>query len=125
MTRTTHGHHIPGTSRNDEMIKMDPYECGGLFTCNGCREEAFGNPQYSPKAMTPATDDVNHPAHYTDGNIEVADFIADKNFNFFLGNVIKYLSRAGKKDPAKHIQDLKKAQWYLTREIQRLENDGA
>lgn len=65
-------------------------------------------------------DSVNSPAHYTDGKIEVADFIADKNFNFFLGNVVKYISRAGKKDPLKHLEDLQKARWYLDREIKRI-----
>lgn len=66
-------------------------------------------------------DNVNHPAHYTDGKIEVSDFIADKNMNFFRGNVLKYICRAGKKDPDKEIEDLKKAEWYLNREIDRLE----
>ena len=66
-------------------------------------------------------DNVNHPAYYTDGSIEVSDFIADKNLNFFRGNVLKYICRAGKKDPDKEIEDLKKAEWYLNREIDRLE----
>jgi len=65
-------------------------------------------------------DPVNHPSHYTDGNIEVSDFIADKNFNFFRGNAIKYISRAGKKDPHKEQEDLEKAIWYLQREIHRM-----
>lgn len=65
-------------------------------------------------------DNVNHPSHYTDGNIEVMDFIEDKQLNFAKGNVIKYVSRAGKKDPNKELEDLKKAMWYLNREIERL-----
>ena len=67
------------------------------------------------------TDAINHPAYYTDGKIEVSDFIADKNMNFFRGNVVKYVARAGKKDPAREVEDLKKAQWYINREIERLE----
>lgn len=67
------------------------------------------------------SDPINHPAHYTDGMIEVADFIADKKLDFFLGNVVKYVCRAGKKDPAKEIEDLKKAHWYLTHKIDQLE----
>jgi len=43
-------------------------------------------------------DPVNHPSHYTDGNIEVIDFIEDKKFGYCLGNAIKYISRAGKKN---------------------------
>ena len=68
-----------------------------------------------------ADDNVSHPSYYTDGQIEVSDFIADKNLNFFRGNVIKYICRAGKKDPGKEIEDLKKAQWYINREIERVE----
>ena len=69
----------------------------------------------------PKTDAINHPAYYTDGKIEVSDFIADKNLNFFRGNVVKYVTRAGKKDPSKEVEDLKKAQWYINREIERVE----
>lgn len=67
------------------------------------------------------SDMVNHPSHYTDGNIEVIDFIEDKRLNYHRGNALKYLCRAGKKDPDKEIEDLQKAEWYLHREIQRLE----
>ena len=61
-------------------------------------------------------DVVNHPPHYRDGGIEVIDFIEAKDLNYRLGNVVKYVSRAGKKasDP---VQDLEKAAWYLQREI--------
>lgn len=67
------------------------------------------------------SDNVNHPSYYTDGNIEVIDFIEDKKLGFHLGNTVKYICRAGKKDPEKTIEDLQKAEWYLRREIQRLE----
>lgn len=66
-------------------------------------------------------DPVNSPAHYTDGKIEVIDFIEDKGFGYNLGNCIKYISRAGKKDVNKTVEDLKKAAWYLDRQIKRLE----
>ena len=66
------------------------------------------------------SDMVNHPSHYTDGKIEVVDFIEDKKLGFHLGNTVKYICRAGKKDPEKTIEDLQKAEWYLHREIQRL-----
>lgn len=68
-------------------------------------------------------DNVNHPAHYTDGKIEVIDYIQDKGFNFCRGNAIKYISRAGKKDKAKEIEDLQKAVWYLNKEIERLKGE--
>ena len=66
-------------------------------------------------------DPVNHPSHYTDGKIEVIDFIEDKGLNFHRGNAVKYIARAGKKDKNKEIEDLKKAVWYINREIKRLE----
>lgn len=66
-------------------------------------------------------DNVNHPAHYTDGNIEVIDFIEDKKLGYHLGNAVKYISRAGKKDPGKTAEDLRKAVWYLNRYIEKLE----
>lgn len=62
-------------------------------------------------------DPVNHPSHYTDGKIEVKEFIRDKKLNFFLGNVVKYVCRAGKKFKDKELEDLKKARWYLEDEI--------
>lgn len=65
-------------------------------------------------------DNVNHPAHYTDGKIEVIDFIEDKNLGYHLGNAVKYISRAGKKDPEKTAEDLRKAVWYLNRYIELL-----
>ena len=65
---------------------------------------------------------IEHPSHYTDGGIETIDFIEAKKLNYRLGNVVKYVSRAGKKDPETRIEDLKKALWYLKREIGS--NDG-
>lgn len=62
---------------------------------------------------------VDHPSHYNAGRIEVIDFIEDQNLNFHLGNAVKYISRAGKKDPAKFREDLEKAIWYLNRELKK------
>lgn len=67
------------------------------------------------------SDPVNHPSHYTDGSIEVIDFIEDKKLGYHLGNSVKYICRAGKKDPTKTIQDLKKCVWYVNRYIETLE----
>ena len=68
-------------------------------------------------------DNVNHPSHYTDGNIEVIDYIEDKGFGYHLGNAIKYISRAGKKDPKKTAEDLRKAVWYIERYIGLIEGE--
>lgn len=68
-------------------------------------------------------DTVNHPEHYTTGGVETIDFIEAKGLGFNLGNVVKYVSRCGHKKSkgmtadAKALQDLKKAKWYLEREI--------
>ena len=68
-------------------------------------------------------DVINHPQHYTLGKIEVIDFIEDKGLNFNLGNVVKYVVRSGHKKSsgksmeAKALEDLKKARWYIDREI--------
>ena len=61
---------------------------------------------------------VNSPSHYTVGGIETIDFIEAKGLNYNLGNVVKYITRADHK--GKREQDLKKALWYLNREIENL-----
>jgi hypothetical protein len=66
-------------------------------------------------------DPVNHPSHYTFGRIEVITVIEDWKLPFHLGQVVKYVARAGKKDKDKELEDLKKAQWYLNRHITNLE----
>lgn len=58
---------------------------------------------------------VDHPAHYNKGKIEVIDFIEDQQLPFHLGNVVKYIARAGSKGDK--LEDLKKARWYLDRYI--------
>ena len=70
--------------------------------------------------MEKVHDPVNRPAHYTDGNIEVIDFIEDKKLGFHLGNAVKYIARAGKKDPNKEVEDLEKAIWYINRRIKHI-----
>ena len=63
-------------------------------------------------------DPVDHPAHYKVGGIETIDFIEAKKLNYNIGNVVKYLTRADYK--GNRMEDLRKAQWYLTREISTL-----
>ncbi len=67
------------------------------------------------------SDPVNHPPHYVRGGVEAIDVIEAWGLGFCLGNAVKYVSRAGHKDPAKTLEDLRKARWYLDREIARLE----
>lgn len=70
-------------------------------------------------------DAVQRPSHYADTKIEVIDYIEDKGFGYHLGNAIKYISRAGKKDPSKTVEDLRKAEWYIERYIQLIEGEQA
>jgi hypothetical protein len=73
----------------------------------------------SPKAA----EAVNHPAHYTNGGIEVIDAIDAWGLGFCDGNAVKYIARAGKKDPTKTVEDLQKARWYLDRLISQLQGE--
>lgn len=63
------------------------------------------------------SDPVNHPSHYTDGKYEVIDFIESRDYmkDFRIGNAVKYICRAGKKNPDKEKEDIQKAIWYLDR----------
>ena len=69
-------------------------------------------------------DNVNHPAHYTYGSIEVIDVIEGLGLPYHLGNAVKYIAMAGHKDPKKTTEDLQKAVWYLNRYIALLEKGG-
>lgn len=68
--------------------------------------------------------DVNHPEYYGGGEnpYEAIKVIENWGLGFHLGNTVKYISRAGKKDPDREIQDLEKAVWYLQRYIDNLKN---
>jgi hypothetical protein len=64
------------------------------------------------------TEKINHPLHYGGDTIyEHIKVVEAWGLGYNLGNATKYISRAGKKDPAKHLEDLEKARWYLDREI--------
>lgn len=82
--------------KNSKDVKAQNCECGSAGQLN---------------------DPVNHPAHYTTGKIEVIDYIEDQKLPYHLGNAVKYISRAGKKDKDKTVEDLKKAVWYIQRYI--------
>lgn len=71
-----------------------------------------------------ANDAVNHPKHYTSHPSGIEAITITEHMNFNVGNVMKYLWRAGlkAKDP---VEDLQKAVWYANREIQRLQAEAA
>lgn len=62
-------------------------------------------------------DNVNHPSHYNSGKIEVIEALEDWKLDFHSANAVKYITRAGKKDLTKTVEDLEKAIWYLRRRI--------
>lgn len=68
------------------------------------------------------SDPIN-PAHYQgfSNGAQVIDIVENLPYN--AGNAIKYLARAGRKDPTKHVEDLRKALWYTQREIERIEGE--
>lgn len=122
MTTTLHGHYIPGSGWTEEDkrgIRLAK-NCGGVNICSDCQtESAEWQSRYLSEENAPvvAKDPVKNPAHYTNGKIEVWDFIVDQGLDFLEGNVVKYVCRAGKKDPAKTLEDLEKAKAYIDRKI--------
>ena len=69
---------------------------------------------------------IDHPAHYGGARnpYEAIKVIEAWDLGFCLGNVVKYISRAGKKPGEAMLKDLRKARWYLDREISRIEGSG-
>jgi len=80
--------------------------------------ELFGA-EVHPYQQGPEGESVEHPKHYrADSGLEAIDAIEAWNLNFNLGNVVKYVCRAGLKDSATATEDLEKALWYLSRELE-------
>ena len=90
---------------------MNCYDCGESFPPDASH---WGHPCFG---KNPA---VDRPEHYRHGRFEAIDIIEEWKLGFHLGNSLKYIARAGKKDPAKEIEDLEKAAWYLRRHIAAL-----
>ena len=97
------------------------YELKGNAIVIKARVDRF-KPTPPWQERTLSSDNVSHPPHYANGwsnGAEVIDLA--ENLSFCAGNVVKYVCRAGRKDPGKHVEDLKKARWYIDREIARVE----
>ena len=88
------------------LAKKENWKQIGLFSSNTSMQKA---------------DPVNHPTHYKVGGIETIDFIEAKKLGYNLGNVVKYITRSDHK--GNRLQDLRKAQWYLEREIWNAEDN--
>ena len=118
---------------NGKLVKCEGLKCSecDLYKyhegCNSCYQEFLFwlYSEADPENEENKNDPVNHPSHYTDGKIEVIDYIEDKGLDFFLGNAVKYISRAGKKDQSKEVEDLQKAAWYIQRKIEQISKEKA
>ncbi|WP_438320931.1 DUF3310 domain-containing protein [Veillonella sp. ZSJB6] len=86
-----------------------------VFTLANMVAKTLEEPEVKTIELPKQEDVINHPSHYTRGKIEVIDFIEDQQLPYHLGNVIKYIARAGHKGDK--LEDLKKARWYLDRYI--------
>lgn len=122
MNKQNKANGYPHLETPDEKEAFDGYTKGGIevggLTLTKTPEDKYLWVETSKLAPVVGTDMVNHPPHYTSGGIETIDFIEAKGLNYHLGQVIKYVSRAGKKGDA--LEDLQKARWYIDREIGRM-----
>lgn len=93
------------------------------LTPEAIRDVFAGQSPTISKSLELCSEAVDHPAHYggAENTYEAIKIIEAWDLGFNLGNTVKYISRAGKKDLTKTLEDLKKARWYLDREIQKLE----
>ena len=121
-----------------EVLKNDGVNAPTLDCSElDCEECPFENLTSTCQALTPSqniaiakaylnkinetipSDNVSHPSHYNVGTIEVIEVIEDWQLNFNLGNAIKYIGRCEHKNNKK--EDIKKAIWYLERELKNNE----
>lgn len=84
------------------------------ITCKEAQERAYKG--FKEMAKVNKEEEVDHPQHYNQG-IEAIDYIESHNLNFNLGNAIKYITRCEHKGDK--LNDLRKAKWYIEREIER------
>ena len=111
---------------------MNPWR-GQVATIACCKESSYllegdGKWDWTDEMIEglASNDTVNHPSHYTQGKIECIDFIEDKRLGYHLGNACKYIVRCQLKNGGKNrIEDLKKAAWYIDRQIKLWEAEGS
>ena len=104
-------------------------ENSSSFTTPSWRDELTGLPKYlsepnhGNRGWIPPSRNLepiskHNPDHYQMGSIQVWDFIIDQDLDFILGNVVKYVCRAGTKPGESRLDDLKKAQAYINKAIE-------
>ena len=109
----TEDRQMEDSNKTEDRQKEDSSKETVQVPTDGHMDKMYGNIKH---------DAVNHPSHYTRGKIEVIDFIEDQQLQYHLGNVIKYIARAGYKGDK--LEDLKKARWYLDRYINEVMGNG-
>lgn len=92
----------------------------GFYNCNSCGGQVHTS-RLPSNVCEKCEDTIKFPKHYNASEVQPIDAIEAWGLGFHLGNVVKYIARAGKKDPNKVVEDLKKARWYLDRHIEKLE----
>ena len=108
------------------LLSWDVAKNGSVFATGDTRLLALKNALDSLRGKQHEDYEiVDHPQHYggADAKHEAISVIEGWGLGFHLGNVVKYISRAGKKPDQDTISDLKKARWYLDRFIEQLEDE--
>lgn len=116
---------------NDEIaevikrLETDPHGYSDRIFCRACENEQTQRLTDNARSLRVEEETINHPSHYGGGDnpYEAIKVIEAWELGFALGNAVKYISRAGKKT-ANPLEDLRKARWYLDREITRLESQS-
>lgn len=98
--------------------RFGPNNWGYCVICDGVHHH-----KYHAQELAASDDPVNHPSHYNMYHgLEIIDLTEQMNFN--KGNAVKYIARAGfKGGPKKEVEDLEKAQWYISRELERIKQN--
>lgn len=117
--------HVTATSG---VRRQPPPGDPGLH-CEGYRVAEWvamgiAQPAPPPQGAPAQPDAVNHPKHYNSHPAGIECITVVEHFPFNVGNAIKYCWRVGLQDGADPIEDLRRAQWYIEREIARLSKDG-
>lgn len=101
----------------------------GLLGCKECGRSqgdhpAYMNVRHGGFDSAATREEINHPQHYGGDTVyEAIKVIEAWKLGFCLGNTVKYICRAGNKEGSSELVDLRKALWYLSREVQRREDE--
>jgi hypothetical protein len=116
-------HLINNLNKKKEAEKAKETQCNGIPDC--CCDLECDGELVSHVKVNPVNDPVNHPSHYTSHPSGVECIDIAEHLNFCCGSAMKYIWRAGLKGTGINdaIQDLKKAEWFIKREIERLQKE--